>query len=235
MDELEPVVDLMAALFAIEPSTRQALTEFGLINAVLPIGDQFLELLQPVDQESSGWRYLQKRGPGFYMVIFESDEGLQAQQAAAEVGIPVVWTADTNTFVSVHFDPRAMASTLVSVDTSKIDGGWPAAGLGWRDHVGSEVVTGLHVFRIAGYDLEAMQEPFHRLFGLSCESRAPRGDTQVERARVAHSGTYLDFVAPTSPNAHLADRAHQVSSSRSTASTKPWCAPTPAASATDLG
>ena len=208
VEELEPAVDLMQALFAIEPSTRQQLREFGLINAVLPIGDQFLELVQPVDEASSGWRYLQKRGPGFYMLIFEGDEGLLAKQAAGEAGIPVVWTADTETFVSVHFDPRAMASTLVSVDTSKIAatvaGAWPAAGPDWRDHVRSDIVTGIHVFRIAGPDLQAMQEPFHRLFGLTCESRAPRGDTLVERARVSHSGTYVDFVAPTSDDAHLA-------------------------------
>ena len=204
VEELDPAVELMEALFAIEPSTRQDLREFGLINAVLPIGDQFLELVQPVDQDSSGWRYLQKGGPGFYMLIFEGDQGLLAQQAAEQAGIPVVWTADTETFVSVHFDPRAMAATLVSVDTSKVDGAWPAAGPDWREHVRSEVVTGIHVFRIAGHDLEAMQEPFHRLFGLTCESRAARGDTQIERARVAHSGTYVDFVAPTSDDAHLA-------------------------------
>ena len=92
VEELEPAVDLMQELFAIEPSTRQQLREFGLINAVLPIGDQFLELVQPVDEASSGWRYLQKRGPGFYMLIFEGDEGLLAEQAADEAGIAMVFT-----------------------------------------------------------------------------------------------------------------------------------------------
>ncbi len=204
VEDLEPAVDLLHDLFDIEPSTRQELTEFGLINAVLPIGDQFLELLQPVDQEHSGWRYLRKRGPGFYMLIFEGDEGLRAKSEAEAAGIPVVWTADNDRFVSVHFHPRATAATLVSVDTSKVPNGWPAAGPDWRDHVCTDVVTGIHVFRIAGPSIEAMRAPFVKLFNFQCERRAPRGDTDVERARVAHSGTYLDFVAPTSDKAHLA-------------------------------
>lgn len=202
--DLEPAVALMNELLDIEPSTRQELTEFGLINAVLPVGEQFLELLQPVTEDSSGWRYLQKRGPGFYMLIFESDEGLRAKTQAEEVGVPVVWAADTETFVSVHFDPRVTAKTLVSVDTSKVEQGWPAAGLDWPNHVRTDIVTGIHVFRIAGSDGPAMQAPFQALFGLTCEDRSPRGDTTVARARVGHSGTYLDFVSPTSDSAHLA-------------------------------
>jgi catechol 2,3-dioxygenase-like lactoylglutathione lyase family enzyme len=204
VDDLEPAVALLHDLFDIEPSVRQELTEFGLINAVLPIGDQFLELLQPIDEESSGWRYLQKRGPGFYMLIFESDEGLRAQTEADRVGIPVVWTADNDRFVSVHFHPRATAHTLVSVDTSKVVDGWPAAGPDWRDFVHTDVLTGIHVFRIAGPDIQAMKAPVEALFGFDCESRAPRGDTDVDRARVGHSGTYIDFVSPTSDAAHLA-------------------------------
>ncbi|HJN92262.1 MAG TPA: VOC family protein, partial [Dehalococcoidia bacterium] len=170
VNDLEPAVALMHDLFDVEPSVRQDLTEFGLINAVIPIGDQFLELLQPVTEESSGWRYLQKRGPGFYMLIFESDEGLRAQTEADLAGIPVVWTADNDLFVSVHFHPRATAHTLVSVDTSKVPDGWPAAGPDWRDHVRTSIVTGIHVFRIAGPDMAAMKTPFEALFAFACES-----------------------------------------------------------------
>jgi len=202
--ELEPTVALLGAVLGIEPSVRQELTEFGLINAVLPVGDQFLELLQPVREDCSGWRYLQKRGPGFYMLIFESEEGLRPVAAAKEAGVRVVWQADRPAFTSVHFHPSDLASTLVSVDTSKVENEWPAAGTDWRAHVRSEVVTGIHVFRIAGTDPETMAAPFQRLFGMRAAQRQPRGDTAVARARVGHSGTYVDFVAPTSEKAHLA-------------------------------
>lgn len=201
--ELEPTVALLGRLFGIEPSVRQELTEFGLINAVLPVGDQFLELLQPVREDCSGWRYLRKRGPGFYMLIFESEEGLRAVGAAKAADVRVVWQADRPQFTSVHFHPADLASTLVSVDTSKVDNEWPAAGPDWRAHVQAEVVTGIHVFRIAGLDLDAMAAPFRRLFGMEAAERRPRGDTAVARARVGHSGTYVDFVAPTSETAHL--------------------------------
>lgn len=202
--ELEPAVERLHALFDIEPAVRQELTEFGLINAVIPVGDQFLELLQPVREDVSGARYLRRRGPGFYMLIFETDEGLRPRAEAEGLGIPVVWTADTDDFISVHFHPKAMADVLVSVDTAKRTGEWPAAGFAWRDQIRTKVVTGIHVFRVAGTDLSAMQKPFADLFGLDGAEPAPRGDTAVVRARVGHSGTYLDFVTPTSDAAHLA-------------------------------
>jgi hypothetical protein len=99
-----------------------------------------------------------------------------------------------------------MANVLVAIDTSKVENDWPAAGPNWRDFIHSDLVTGIHVFRIAGpeHDSAAMEKPFADLFGIGTIERAPRGDTRVARARVGHSGTYVDFVTPTSDTAHLA-------------------------------
>lgn len=207
--DLEPVVERLHALFDVEPSTRQELTPFGLKNAVIPIGEQFLELLQPIRDDVSGARYLAKRGPGFYMLIFEGTEGVRPREEAEQAGIPVVWTADRERFCTVHFHPKSMAGVLVSVDTSKIPDDWPPAGPDWRDYIRSDVVTGIHVFRVAGFDTVTMAAPFTKLFDIEVISRQPRGQTEVARARVAKSGTYIDFVAPTDDSAHLADWLRQ--------------------------
>ena len=202
--DLEPAIDRLHALFDLEPSIREALPQYGLTNAVLPIGDQFLELLQPLDDNSAGARYLAKHGPGLYMLIFEGKDGLRAQADADTLNIPVVATENNERYTSIHFHPKAMSDVLVSIDTSKIENDWPAAGPDWRDFIHSNIVTGIHVFRIAGLDTAAMEKPFADLFDLHTHERAPRGDTHVARARVGHSGTYIDFVTPTSDSAHLA-------------------------------
>ena len=208
--DLEPVIERLHALFAIDPSQGHERGEFGLTNAVLPIGGEFLELLQPIRDDVSAARYLQKRGPGFYMIIFESEEGLRAQREAEAADIPVVWVTNTDLMISVHYHPKSTGDCLISVDTSKLDGDWPAAGPEWKDHINSSIVTGIHVFRIAGPDAARMEAPFQRLFGMEPHLRAPRGDTAVARARVGRSGTFVDFVTPTRDDAHLGAylRAH---------------------------
>ncbi len=68
------------------------------------------------------------------------------------------------------------------------------------------IATGIRVFCIAGLNLETMQDPFHHVFWLTCTPRAARGDTEIARTPVTHSGTYVDFISPINNDVHLARR-----------------------------
>ena len=47
---------------------------FGLENTLLPIGRNFLEVVAPIEENTAGGRYLQRRnGDGGYMVICQAD------------------------------------------------------------------------------------------------------------------------------------------------------------------
>ncbi|MFT5978037.1 MAG: hypothetical protein ACI9AO_000880, partial [Ilumatobacter sp.] len=49
--------------------------EFGLHNALMVIGDQFLEVVSPTQPDTAGGRLLDKRnGDGGYMAIYEVDD-----------------------------------------------------------------------------------------------------------------------------------------------------------------
>jgi hypothetical protein len=69
---LEPAVrDLRRVLALGEPFRDPGVGVFGLENAVLPLGDAFLEVLSPVKPDTTAGRWLDRRGgDAGYMAIF---------------------------------------------------------------------------------------------------------------------------------------------------------------------
>ncbi|MEC9059110.1 MAG: hypothetical protein VX410_06170, partial [Actinomycetota bacterium] len=56
------------------PGHEAGVSIFGLKNFVMPIGNQFLELVTPLEPgpASAGGRYIERRsGPGGYMLLFQ--------------------------------------------------------------------------------------------------------------------------------------------------------------------
>ena len=74
--QLAPVVDDLRELFGLAVAYRDPSVEaFGLENAVLPVGNQFLEVVAPIREGTAGGRYLERRrGDGGYMVILQCDD-----------------------------------------------------------------------------------------------------------------------------------------------------------------
>ena len=74
--DLDPIVDDLCAVFDIAVSCNDpGVAAFGLRNAVMPIGETFLEVVSPVTPDASARRYLERRkGDGGYMVILQSDD-----------------------------------------------------------------------------------------------------------------------------------------------------------------
>ena len=59
----------------LEVSRSGAMPEMGIKNAILPVGDSVLELIEPLDpQQGALARFLQKRGEGVYMIALEVDD-----------------------------------------------------------------------------------------------------------------------------------------------------------------
>ena len=79
-EKLEPVVADLTAVLGLEVAYRDPLVVyFGLENAVMPINGDFLEVVAPVQENTTAGRYLERRGGnGGYMVL------LQCADAQAE-------------------------------------------------------------------------------------------------------------------------------------------------------
>ena len=130
--------------------------EFGLHNALMTIGDQFLEVVSPVTAGTTAGRFLDKRGgDGGYMAIFEIDD-LDARAARLdELGVRVVQRIDLDDIRARHLHPRDVGGAIVSIDEPRPNGAWRWAGP-WRAHADSSVVTSIAGIDVAADDPDAM-------------------------------------------------------------------------------
>ena len=68
----DPIVDNLCELFDIKVSFNDpGVGHFGLENAVLPVGSDFLEVVSPVKESTTAGRYLKRRkGDSGYTVSY---------------------------------------------------------------------------------------------------------------------------------------------------------------------
>src|SRR5260370_8098111 len=61
--ELTPIAQDMHDLFGLEVGFRDpGVKTFGLENALFPVGNQFIEVVSPIQENTAGGRYLDRRG-----------------------------------------------------------------------------------------------------------------------------------------------------------------------------
>jgi hypothetical protein len=111
----------------------ESVGQFGLENRVLAVGDCFIEVLTPVTQESSGHRYLARRGgDGGYMAIFQFRDREAPRRRAVDLGVRIVFQADLDDMSGTHLDPRDVPGAIVSLDWADPPESWRWAGPRWR-------------------------------------------------------------------------------------------------------
>ncbi len=131
--------------------------EFGLRNALFPIGDQFLEVVSPTRAGTTAGRHLDKRGgDSGYMVIIEVDDLDALRQRVAELDVRIAYEAVTTGIVGLHLHPADIGGAILSVDRTDTWGEWPWAGPTWRDHIRTDVVTEVLAVEVEAADPSAM-------------------------------------------------------------------------------
>jgi hypothetical protein len=127
------VGEIRRALDLGDPFHDPGVELFGLHNAVLPIGDTFLEVVSPLRDDCSGARYLQRRGgDGGYMVIVQTDDLPAARQRIETTHTRVVFELALEDIETVHLHPRDTRGTLLSIDAATSPAEWRWAGPDWR-------------------------------------------------------------------------------------------------------
>jgi len=136
---------------------------FGLHNALMTIGDQFLEVVSPTQDGTTAGRLLSKRsGDGGYMAIYEVDD-LDAREAALDdAGIRIVWRGDLPDIRGRHLHPADVGGAIVSIDQPVPNGAWHWAGPTWQAHQHTGVVTAIAGVTVAATDPAAMHARWQR-------------------------------------------------------------------------
>src|SRR3712207_3757881 len=87
------VAELRERLPLAEPFHDEGVGHFGLRNAVMALGDTFVEVVSPVRDDTAAGRHLDRlrADHGGYMVMFQVADLAPARERIARLGIRVVW------------------------------------------------------------------------------------------------------------------------------------------------
>jgi hypothetical protein len=135
--------------------------QFGLHNALLPVGGQFIEIVAPVKDGTTAGRYLERRrGDGGYMVILQCSDHTPVKQRAADLGLRKVLEFDEHAYSCLQLHPRDTGGSFLEVDCHRGStppyGPWSPAGKRWRDAVRTERVFGIAAAEVQGPEPEKL-------------------------------------------------------------------------------
>jgi hypothetical protein len=167
-EKLEPAVSDLCAVLGVEVCFRDpGVAEFGLVNALMPIGDTFLEVVSPKQPDTTAGRLLARRGgDGGYMVILQTDDLGRARRRAAEHGVRIVWEIALPDVETVHLHPRDIGGAIVSLDEPRPPESWRWGGPDWQGHVRRDTVSCIAGATLEALDPEAMAARWEAVLGL---------------------------------------------------------------------
>jgi catechol 2,3-dioxygenase-like lactoylglutathione lyase family enzyme len=121
---------------------------FGLVNAVLPLGTQFVEVVSPTREGTAAGRQLERLGgDGGYMVITHTDDQTPYRRRAEAMGIRTALEADDHGYKIWQLHPGDTGGSFLEIDFQPggedPNGPWMPAGPDWQRAVCTDVVDGI--------------------------------------------------------------------------------------------
>ena len=138
----DPIVNDLCELFEFEVAFNDpGVSHFGLENAVIPIGTDFLEIVSPVEADTTAGRFLEKRnGDGGYMIIIQVDDFAASKDLVEKKNIGVVWETDLPEAKAIHLHPKQMGGAILSLDWMNPKESWKWAGPDWTSHISGPIL-----------------------------------------------------------------------------------------------
>jgi hypothetical protein len=146
---LEPSVSTICTVLGtlvtyVDPNVEK----YGLVNALMPFGNAFLEVVAPTRDGTAASRYLQRRGgAGGYMVILDCDAIEPWSAHLPTVGVRVANDLDyPDEYRGLQLHPRDTGGSLLEINHSAggaWDGPYHPAGPRWRGAHGVDAADGI--------------------------------------------------------------------------------------------
>lgn len=122
--------------------------KFGLHNALMPIGHtghvQFLEVVSPIQEQTTAGRHLDRHGDSGYMLILQTKNLARDRIRLGQLGVRIVWDVTLEDISAVHLHPKDIGGAIVSIDQPLPPESWRWAGPEWKKHAlktGAQKVT----------------------------------------------------------------------------------------------
>lgn len=160
--DLAPVVEALEHVFGLAVCYRDpGVQAFGLENALLPVGNQFLEVVAPVQEGTAAGRYLDRRGgDGGYMVITQCDDHAPRKRRIAQLGVRVAFSYDRPAYHCMQLHPKDTGGSFFEMDWHEggedPDGPWEPAGPDWWPARRTAVVGAIRAAELQSDDPEAL-------------------------------------------------------------------------------
>ena len=170
------VAELRAQLPLGEPFHDAGVGHFGLRNAVMALGDTFVEVVSPVADGTAAGRRLDRLGAdaGGYMAMFQVDDIDAARERVARLGVRVVFEIELEDVVDLHLHPRDVPGAIVALDRMRPPESWRWGGPAWEAKappaLGPGRITGA---TLTADDPEALAQRWASVLG------APRDGTTI--------------------------------------------------------
>ena len=160
--DLEPVVAGLKRVFGLEVChVDDAVAAYGLVNALLPVGNQFLEVVAPTGPGTAAGRYLDRRGgDGGYMVITQCPDLQARRRRVAELGVRIANPLQHGDFEGMQLHPKDTGGAFFEIDCQQggeaEDGPWHPAGPEWKPHVRTGIVSAILAAELQSPDPERL-------------------------------------------------------------------------------
>jgi hypothetical protein len=126
-----------------EPYCDAGVGYFGLRNAVFTLGDTFLEVVSPVQEDTAAGRLIERRGGDCgYMLMFQVGDLAGARRRLADLGVREVFEVDAEDMTEVHLHPADIRGAIVSLSKPNPPGSWRWAGPHWETRSAPPAVAG---------------------------------------------------------------------------------------------
>ena len=162
----DPLVNDLCELFELEVAFNDpGVGHFGLENAVIPIGSDFLEVVSPVQEGTTAGRFIDKRnGDGGYMIIIQVDDFQISKSLVSQKGIDIVWETDLPEAKAIHLHPKQTGGAILSLDWMNPKDSWKWAGPNWIDHI-SGPISGVEGVEIQSNNPQEMIDTWSQVLG----------------------------------------------------------------------
>ena len=156
--QLDEAVDDLCSVLGVDVAYEDpGVAAFGLVNAVMPMGTQFLEVVSPTREETTAGRFLDRRGgDGGYMVLLQTADLEGDRKRLERHGVRVVWEITLDDIAAVHLHPRDIGGAIVSFDQPTPPESWRWGGPDWRSRSRTDVTRGIRGVELQSDDPAAL-------------------------------------------------------------------------------
>jgi hypothetical protein len=168
---LQPAIDDLAAVFGLATCFHDPqVAAYGLENALLPIGSNFLEVVAPVRDDTAAGRYLQRRqGDGGYIVILQCGDHEDFRAHVGRLGVRIANAMDYGDYFGTQLHPRDTGGAMLEVDYNRgdqgPDGDWHPAGPDWKPAVRTGRVRAMTAAELQSDDPAALAARWAEILG----------------------------------------------------------------------